>query len=101
MDRRFPGVATSLVNMRMITVGRTVVVPLSVVVLAVAGIGVPVALRSVVVLVAIGAIGLIVSSLARRWHASRRLSPVPRMDDGVQIAKDDASDLARMGSDAG
>ena len=41
MDRRPPGVATSVLNMRIITAGRTVVVPLSVVVLAVAGIGVP------------------------------------------------------------
>jgi hypothetical protein len=101
MDRRPPGVATSVVNMRIITFGRTVVVPLSLVVLAVAGFGAPVALRSVVVLVAIGAIGLTVFSLARRWHASGPVRPLPRMDDVVQIAKDDASDLARMGSDAG
>ena len=87
--------------MRIITAGRTVVVPVSVVVLAVAGIGVPAALRSVVVLVAIGAIGLTVFSLARRWHASRHVRPLPRMDDVVRITKDDASDLARMGSDAG
>ena len=28
-------------------------------------------------------------------------SPLARMDDVVQIAKDEASDLARMGGDAG
>ena len=28
-------------------------------------------------------------------------SPLPRMDELVQIAKDEASDLARMGSEAG
>jgi hypothetical protein len=101
MDRHPSGVATIVVNMRIITFGRTVVVPLSLVVMAVAGFGAPVALRSVVVLVAIGAIGLTVFSLARQWHASRQVRPLPRMDDVVQIAKDDASDLARMGSDAG
>jgi hypothetical protein len=101
MDRRVPDVATSLVTMRIITVGRTVGVPISLVVLAVAGFGAPVVLRAVVVLVAIGAIGLTVFSLARRWHPLRHVRPLPRMDDVVQIAKDDASDLARMGSDAG
>jgi len=101
MDCRPPGVAASVVNMRIITFGRTVVVPLSLVVLAVAGFGAPVALRFVIVLGAIGAIGLVVFSLARRWHASRHVRPLPRMDGVVQIAKDDASDLARMGSDAG
>jgi hypothetical protein len=84
--------------MRTIAFGRTVVVPLSLIVLVVAAFGAPVALGSVALLVAIGAIGLPVFSLARRWHASRRVSPLPRMDDA---AKDDASDLARMGSDAG
>jgi hypothetical protein len=87
--------------MRITTVGRTVGVPLSLVVLAVAGFGAPVVLRVVVVLVAIGAIGLTVLSLGRRWHASHHVRPLSRMDDLVQIAKDDASDLARMGSDAG
>ena len=87
--------------MRIITFGRTVVVPLSLVVLAIAGFGVPVALRSVVLLVAIAAIGLTVFSLATRWHASHRVSPLPGGDDGFHTAKDDAADVARMGSDAG
>lgn len=87
--------------MKIITFGPSIVVPLSLVVLALAGFGAPVAVRSVVVLVAIGAIGLTVFSLARRWHAPLQVRPLPRMDDVVQIAKDDASDLARMGSDAG
>lgn len=87
--------------MKIITFGRTVVVPLSLIVLAVAGFGVPVGVRSVVVLLAIGAIGLTVFPLARRWLASRQVRPLQRMDDVVQLAKADASDLARMGSDAG
>jgi len=87
--------------MRIIAFGRNVVVPLSLIVVTVAAFGAPVALRSVIVLVAIGAIGLTVVSLAKRWHASRHVRPLPRMDDVAQIAKDDASDLARMGSDAG
>jgi len=87
--------------MRIITVGRTVGVPLSLVVLAVAGLGAPIALREAVALMAIGTIGLTGFSLARRSHASRHVRPLPRMDDVVQIARDDASDLARMGSDAG
>ena len=86
--------------MRINTFGGTVVVPLSLVVLAVAAFGAPVALRSAVVLVAIGAIGVAVFLLARRWHASDRISPFSRVDDVLQTAKDDATDLARMGSDA-
>jgi hypothetical protein len=101
MDRHFPRITTSVVNMRIITFGRTVVLPLSLVVLAVAAFGAPVALLWVVVLVAIGAIGPTVLSLAKWWHPSCHVSPLPRMDDALQTAKDDASDLARMGSDAG
>ena len=101
MDRRPPGVATIVVDMRIVTFGRTAV-PLSVVVLAVAGYSAPaVALESMVVITVIGAIGLIIVGLTRRWQESRRVCPQPRMDRAVQIAKDDASDLGRMGSDAG
>jgi hypothetical protein len=102
MDRRPPGIATSVVTMRIITFGRTVVVPLSLVVLALAGFSAPpAALRSVLVLVAIGGIGLTVLALTRWWYASSRVRPLARTDDVLQIAKDDASDVARMGSDAG
>jgi hypothetical protein len=102
MGRRSPRVATGVVDMRTITVSRTVVVPLSLVVLALAGFGAqPVALRSMLVLVAIGTIGLVLLALTKWWHASTRVSPLARTDAVVQIAKDDASDLARMGSDAG
>jgi hypothetical protein len=103
MDRRPPGVATSVVNMRTITFGRTVVVPLSLVALALAGFSAPpVAIRSMLVLLAVGALGFVVFALTRSWLGSRRhLRPLARTDDVVQIAKDDASDLARMGSDAG
>jgi hypothetical protein len=66
MDRRLSGLATSGVNMSIITVGRIVVVPLTLIVVALAG--------------------------------CRALA---RTDDRVQTAKDDASDLARMGSDSG
>jgi hypothetical protein len=38
---------------------------------------------------------------ANPGHGPRRVRSLPQMDDVVQIAKDDASDLARMGSDAG
>jgi len=88
--------------MRILTFGRTVVVPLSLAVLALAGFGAqPVALRSMLVLVAIGTIGLLVLALTTWWHASNRVLPLARTDAAVQAAKDDASDLARMGSDAG
>jgi hypothetical protein len=104
MDRRPPGVATSAVSMRIITVGRTVVVPVSLVILALAEFSAPsVALRSMLVLAALGALGFVVLALTRTrsWHRSRRVRPLARTDDVVQVAKDDASDLARMGSDAG
>jgi hypothetical protein len=101
MDRRPPGGAAIVGDMKIITFDRAVVVPLSVIVLAVAGFGVPVAVRAVVLLVAIGAIGLTMFSLARRWLASRQVRAFQRVEDVVQRAKDDASDLARMGSDAG
>jgi len=102
MDRRPPGVATSLVNMRTITFGRTVVVPLSLVALALAGFSAPaIAIQSMLVLLAVGALGFVARALTRSWHTSGRIRPLARMDDVVQIAKDDASDLARMGSDAG
>jgi hypothetical protein len=68
MDRRPPGVATSVVNMRIISFGRTVVVPLTLVVLALAGFSAPVALRSVLVLAAVGALGLVGLALTRWWH---------------------------------
>jgi hypothetical protein len=88
--------------MRIITIGRTVVVPLSVVVLALAGFSAPPAAPgSMVVLLAVGALGLVVLALTRWRHRSRGVPAVARMDDALQIAKDDASDLMRMGSDAG
>ena len=102
MDPRTPGVATSVVDMRIITVGRTVVVPLSLVVLALAGFSAPpVAPESMLVLVAVGALGLLVLALTRWRHRSRRARALPRMDDVLRIARDDASDMVRMGSDAG
>lgn len=85
----------------MVVFGRTVVIPLSLAVLAVTGFGAPAGLRSVAVLVASGAIGLTVFSLAKRCRPFHPVGPLPRMDDAVQIAKDDASEWARMGSDAG
>jgi uncharacterized protein YjiS (DUF1127 family) len=88
--------------MRIITITRSVVVPLSVVVLALAGLSAPPAVpRSMIVLVAVGALGLVVLALTRWRHRSRRVHALARMDDVLRIAKDDASDLARMGSDAG
>jgi hypothetical protein len=67
MDRRRPGVATSVVNMTIITVGRTVVVPLSLVVLALAALSAPpVAPRSMLVLMAVGALGLVGLALGER-----------------------------------
>jgi hypothetical protein len=102
MDRRPPGIATSVVNMRLITFGRSVVVPLSLVVLALAGFSAPpVALRSMLVLLAVAALGFVGLALTRSWHRSRRVRPLAQTEDAVRIAKDDASDLARMGSDAG
>jgi|SoiMetStandDraft_2_1073263.scaffolds.fasta_scaffold63170_4 hypothetical protein len=88
--------------MRIITVSRSVVVPLSLVVLALAGSSAPpAAVGSMLGLVAVGALGLVVLALARWWHRSRRVRALGRMDDVLQIAKDDASDMVRMGSDAG
>jgi hypothetical protein len=102
MDRRSASVATSVVNMRMITFGRTVVVPVSLVALALRGFSAPaIGIQSMLVLLAVGALGFVVLALTRSSHGSRRIRPLARMDDVVQIAKDDASDLARMGSDAG
>jgi len=87
--------------MRIITFGRTVVVPLSVVVVALAGLSAPpVAVRSVVILMAVAAIGLMLA-LTRWRHRSRPLLPLAPFDGAVKTARDDASDLARMGSDAG
>ena len=88
--------------MRMTVFARTVVVPLSVVLLAVAGLSAqPEALRSALALVAIGAIGFIVLALARRTYRSRRIAALAPVNDAAQIAKDDRSALARMESDAG
>lgn len=102
MDRRSPGVATRVVNMRIITFGRAVILPLSLAVLAFAGFSAPpVALRFMLVVLAVGALGLVGLALTRSRHRSRRVRSLPHMDDVIQIAKDDASDLMRMGSDAG
>jgi hypothetical protein len=87
--------------MRIITFGRTVV-PLSVVVLALASVSTPpIATRSMIALGAVGALSLVVLALTRWRHGSRGVRALARTDDVVQIAADDASDLARMGSDAG
>ena len=87
--------------MRMTVFARTVVVPLSVVLLAVAGLSAqPQALRTALVLVAIGAIGFIVLALAKRTYRSRRI-PVLASVNAARIAKDDRSAVARMESDAG
>jgi hypothetical protein len=101
MDRRPSRVATSIVNMRLITFGRRVVVPLSLIVLALAAVSAPpVVPRSMLVLMAVGALGFVGLALTRSWHRARRFRSVPQMDDVIQVAKDDA-DVARMGSDAG
>jgi hypothetical protein len=60
--------------MRIVTFGRTVVVPLSLVVLALAGFtAAPVALRSMLGLAAVGALGVVVLVLTRSWYRSRRV----------------------------
>jgi uncharacterized protein YjiS (DUF1127 family) len=88
--------------MRIITITRSVVVPLSVVVLALAGLSAPPAAPgSMLVLLAVGTLGLVVLALTRWRQRSRRVHALARMDDVLQIATDDASDLVRMGSDAG
>lgn len=88
--------------MRIITFGRAVIFPLSLAVLAFAGFSAPpVALRSMLVVLAVGALGIVGLALTRSWHRPRRVPSLPQMDEVSQIAKDDASDLARMGSDAG
>lgn len=60
--------------MRMTVFARTIVVPLSVVLLAVAGLSAPpVALQSVLGLVALGAIAFMLLALASRAYSSRRI----------------------------
>jgi hypothetical protein len=88
--------------MRMTAFAGSVVFPLSVILLAVAGLSTPpAALQSMLALVAIGAIGFMVLTLARRAYGSRHILALASMDDAARIAKDDASALARMESDAG
>ncbi len=87
--------------MKIITFGRRVVVPLSLVVLALTGFSAPVALRSMLVVAAVGALGIVMVVLIGQWRGLKRVRSRARVDDVAQIAKDDASDLARMGSDAG
>jgi hypothetical protein len=87
--------------MRLIIFDRTVVVPLSLVVPVLAGFSAPtVAVQSIRVLVVVGAIGLGVFALTR-WLRLRRVRRLAGMDELLQTAKDDASEVARMGSDAG
>ena len=88
--------------MRMTVFARTVVVPLSLVLLAVTGLSAPPeALQSVLALAAIGAIGFISLALASRTYRSRRILALAPANHAARIAKDDASALARMESDAG
>ena len=85
--------------MRLVTFGRIVAVPLSLVVLALPGFNAPAgAVRSILLLVAVGAIGLLALT---RWQRLSRVRTAAGMDEVLQTAKDDASDVARMGSDAG
>ena len=87
--------------MRMTAFTRTVVVPLSLVPFAVAGLSAPAqTFQSVLTVVAIGAIGFIVLGRASRAYRSRRTLALAPMAP-AQIAKDDASALERMESDAG
>jgi len=87
--------------MRMTAFTRTVIVPLSLVPFAVAGLSAPAeTFQSVLAVVAIGAIGFIVLGRASRAYTSRRTLALAPMDP-AQIAKDDAFALARMESDAG
>lgn len=88
--------------MRMTVFSRTLVVPLSVVFLAAAGLSAPLApLQSVLALVAVGAVGFIVLALASWAYRPRRILALAPMGDAAQIAREDASALARMESDAG
>jgi hypothetical protein len=102
MDCRLSGVATGDDAMRVITFGRTIVVPVSLVVLVLAGFPAPpLPMQARVVLGAIVVIGLIVVAVSGWWQARSRVRLLLPMDDALQIAKNDASDVARMGSDAG
>lgn len=88
--------------MRTTVFARTAVVPVSAVLLAVAGLGAPLApLQSVLVLTAVGATGLIVLALASVAYRSRSILARAPMGNAAQIARDDASAVARMESDAG
>jgi hypothetical protein len=102
MDRCLPGLATGVDAMSVITFDRTIVVPVSLVVLALAGLTAPsLLLQGIRVLGATVVIGLIVLAVTRWWQASTRRRPRLTTDDGLQVAKNDATDIARMGSDAG
>ena len=57
--------------------------------------------RTKLMIAAIGGFGLLALAPARWWRRSGQVPPRTRMDDALHIAKEDASDLARMGSDAG
>lgn len=88
--------------MRVITFGRTVAVPVSAVVLGLAALSAPpLAMRSVLPLVGIAALGFSVLAVNRWWRGSRGARPLTRAENAFQIATDDASDRVRMGSDAG
>ena len=88
--------------MRMTAFTRTVIVPLSLVPFAVAGLSAPAeTFQSVLAVVAIGAIGFIVLGRASRAYRSRRTLALAPIDPAAQFEQDDASALARMESDAG
>jgi hypothetical protein len=79
--------------MRVITFGRTVALPVSVVVFALAVLSTPASpIRSVLLLVGIAALGVCLLAVARWWRAFRSVNP-----EKIQTTTDDASALVRMG----
>ena len=87
--------------MRVLTFRRTVV-PVSAIVLGLAALSAPpLAMRSVLLLLVIAVISFSVLAVTRWWRGSHDARPLTRTASALKIATDDASDLVRMGSDAG
>ena len=86
----------------MVALSRSAAIPLAVVVFGLVALTEPSSLvRSVLLILGVGAVGLTLLAATSWWQASSQLQRETPEPNALRVAADDAADQARMDGDAG